>query len=126
MFDLFEKLKDSPRERAAFAAALALTAAIGAVWFYLGPRGESAKIVENDTKAVKEIPVAGDAEGPFENFRAELADAAVFLAGQVRRIGGFWKQFDFGKPMEYERKKQEENTPPFPSLLQTPPLPRPP
>ena len=109
MSGLFEKLKDSPRERVAFAVALALTVIVGGVWFRLSfPRSDlNAPTAPRHGGAPASPPPASaeDADGPFANFRAELADAAVFLAGQVRKIGEVWEQFDFGKPVEFERKE---------------------
>ena len=103
MFGLFEKLKDSPRERYAFVAALALTVAVGGVWFRLSFPSVDAQLAAENSVIAPPLAAAENADGPLQNFRAELADAAVFLAGQVRRIGALWKNFDFGKTVEYER-----------------------
>ncbi len=107
MLGLFEKLKDSPRERVAFAVALALTMAVGGVWFRLSFPSSEPNAMQATAPRHGGAPPASaeDADGPFANFRAELADAAMFLAGQVRKIGEVWKQFDFGKPVEFEREK---------------------
>ncbi|TSC69879.1 MAG: hypothetical protein G01um101470_938 [Parcubacteria group bacterium Gr01-1014_70] len=110
MFNFFEKLRDSenaPRERAAFVAALVLTAAIGAVWFsLLGGAPLASEAAPSEEVLVETVSVPIDTEGPISKFRAEMADAAVFLAGQVRKIGDLWRGFNFNSPVEYEQKKE--------------------
>jgi len=117
MFNFLEKMRDSenaPRERAAFVAALVLTAAIGAVWFSLsGDAPLASEAAPNENVPVEEISAPIDTEGPISKFRAEMADAAVFLAGQVRKIGDLWKGFKFNAPIDYKQSESaafQENT----------------
>lgn len=113
MFGLFEKLNDpehAHHERLAFVAALVLTAAIGTAWFYfVRPTEEGVPPVA--LSAAGEAPVAStsaveDIAGPFSNIRAQMGDAAVFIAAQVRKIGDIWKGWSFGKPVEYQRQEE--------------------
>ncbi len=109
MFGLFEKLQDSEnasRERAAFIVALLLTGAIGTAWFYFSKNPlVGASYVAENANAIS--TPTDDVIGPFSRFRAEMADAAVFLANQVRNISGLWKEFQFGSPVEFQREEDE-------------------
>ncbi|MDP3661457.1 MAG: hypothetical protein Q8R17_01215 [bacterium] len=110
MFRLFDKLNDPENahgERIAFFIALLLTGAIGGAWFYFGrsPSVDAPRVAEETTQATTSTP-ANDVAGPISNFRAEMADAAVFLAGQVRKIGDLWKGFELGKPVEFQRQEE--------------------
>ncbi|TSC85208.1 MAG: hypothetical protein G01um101417_75 [Parcubacteria group bacterium Gr01-1014_17] len=116
MFGLFEKLNDpenAHHERIAFVVALLLTGAIGGAWFYFSgsPSGDTPRIAET-VQATSSVP-ADDVAGPLSNFRAEMADAAIFLASQVRKIGDLWKGFDFGKPVEFQRQEEDIKSTPF-------------
>ena len=103
--------ENAPRERAAFVAALVLTAAIGAVWFsFLGGMPFASEKAPSENVSEEEISAPVDTEGPISKFRAEMADAAVFLAGQVRKIGDLWKGFNFNTPMEYEQSEIATST----------------
>lgn len=111
MFGLFDKLNDpenAHRERIAFLVAIVMTVAIGGVWFYWG--GSTAAALSTPGNAVGNTAATSTAnenslDGPISNFRAEMADAAVFIAGQVRKIGDLWKGWSFGKPLEYQRQE---------------------
>lgn len=111
MFGLFDKLNDpenAHHERIAFVIALLLTGAIGGAWFYfLRPTESVPSVAQSATDGTTTSTAeANDLDGPISNFRAEMADGAVFLAGQVRKIGDLWKVWSFGKPVEFQRQEE--------------------